>query len=311
MKTLTSKSLRLILAALGLSLGLVANNAKAQAPSLYWDINDLTPGAGGATPSGTWEGNNWSIDPAGAWGTGGWVVGDRPVFAAGSDATGSYTILVNANHYIYDMVMRTGTGTVHLVGPGVLGIQDRGCEFFASGTLEINCALAGGGQYVGQTGTVQLYGTNIYSGGSLLNGAVTGFNNNNSFGTGPITPMFVGPTPPGYSTLASSTAAIIELPNNFVINTAMAGITFSNGPAPAVCNGNWDLQQTLYLRENSLSTAAVSFAQTWVEECRELNPHSRATTRKFQKRFLRRDGGPERLQALICSNSPVSWRSPK
>lgn len=55
----------------------------------------------------------------------------------------------------------------------------------------------------------------------------------------------------------------------------------------------------------------VSFAQAWLDECRKLNPRSRATTRRFQKRFLRRDGGPERLHALIFSQAPVSWRSPK
>jgi hypothetical protein len=55
----------------------------------------------------------------------------------------------------------------------------------------------------------------------------------------------------------------------------------------------------------------VSFAQVWLEECRKLNPCSRATTRKFQKRFLHRGGGPERLQALIFSQSPTSWRLPK
>ena len=55
----------------------------------------------------------------------------------------------------------------------------------------------------------------------------------------------------------------------------------------------------------------VSFAQAWLDECRKLNPRSRATTRKFQQRFRRRDGGPERLQALIFSKSPVSWRLPK
>jgi len=54
----------------------------------------------------------------------------------------------------------------------------------------------------------------------------------------------------------------------------------------------------------------VSFAQVWVDECRKLNPRSRATTRKFQKRFLRRDGGPERLRALIYSKSPTSWNLP-
>jgi predicted transposase YbfD/YdcC len=57
--------------------------------------------------------------------------------------------------------------------------------------------------------------------------------------------------------------------------------------------------------------AVVSFAQVWLEECRKLNPRSRATTRKFQKRFLHRDGGLERLQALIFSKSPASWRLPK
>ena len=55
----------------------------------------------------------------------------------------------------------------------------------------------------------------------------------------------------------------------------------------------------------------VSFAQAWLEQCRKLNPRSRATTRKFQKRFLRRDGGPQRLQALIFSKSPTAWRLPK
>lgn len=54
----------------------------------------------------------------------------------------------------------------------------------------------------------------------------------------------------------------------------------------------------------------VSFAQVWIDACRKLNPRSRVTTRKFQKRFLRRDGGPERLRALIFSKSPASWRLP-
>lgn len=54
----------------------------------------------------------------------------------------------------------------------------------------------------------------------------------------------------------------------------------------------------------------VSFAQAWLEECRKINPRTRATTRKFQKRFLHRNGGPARLQALIFAKSPHSWRLP-
>jgi hypothetical protein len=54
----------------------------------------------------------------------------------------------------------------------------------------------------------------------------------------------------------------------------------------------------------------VSLAQAWIDECRKLKPRTRVTTRKFQKRFLHRNGGPERLQALIFAKSPVSWRLP-
>jgi hypothetical protein len=55
----------------------------------------------------------------------------------------------------------------------------------------------------------------------------------------------------------------------------------------------------------------VSFAQVWLGLGRKINPRSRATTSKFQKRFLHRDGGPERLKALVFSKSPVSWRLQK
>ena len=54
----------------------------------------------------------------------------------------------------------------------------------------------------------------------------------------------------------------------------------------------------------------VSFAQVWVDACRQQNPKSRATTKRFQKRFARRDGGPDRLRALLFSKSPASWRLP-
>jgi hypothetical protein len=54
----------------------------------------------------------------------------------------------------------------------------------------------------------------------------------------------------------------------------------------------------------------VSFAQAWLEECRKIYPRSGATTRKFQKQFLHRDGGPARLRALIFAKSPLSWRLP-
>jgi predicted transposase YbfD/YdcC len=55
----------------------------------------------------------------------------------------------------------------------------------------------------------------------------------------------------------------------------------------------------------------VSFAQAWLAAGRKRNPRSRATTGQFQTRFHHRDGGPERLQALIFSKHPISWGLPK
>lgn len=55
----------------------------------------------------------------------------------------------------------------------------------------------------------------------------------------------------------------------------------------------------------------VSLALEWVAQQRALNPKSKASVRRFQKSFHRRDGGPERLRSLIFSKSPVAWRFAK
>ena len=52
----------------------------------------------------------------------------------------------------------------------------------------------------------------------------------------------------------------------------------------------------------------VSFAQVWLEELRKIKPRTRASTRNFQKQFHHRNGGPERLHALLFAKSPASWR---
>ena len=38
---------------------------------------------------------------------------------------------------------------------------------------------------------------------------------------------------------------------------------------------------------------------------------TRWTVRRYQQRFAHRDGGPQRLNALIFAKSPLSWRLPK
>jgi hypothetical protein len=53
----------------------------------------------------------------------------------------------------------------------------------------------------------------------------------------------------------------------------------------------------------------VSVAQAAIVQVQ--NPKTRWTVRRYQQRFAHRDGGPQRLQALIFAISPLSWRLPK
>ena len=52
----------------------------------------------------------------------------------------------------------------------------------------------------------------------------------------------------------------------------------------------------------------VSLALEWLETARTVKP--RASVRSFQKWFHHRDGGPERLKALIFAKSPSAWKLP-
>lgn len=54
---------------------------------------------------------------------------------------------------------------------------------------------------------------------------------------------------------------------------------------------------------------AVSVAQTAIAEVQ--TQKTRWSVRRYQQRFAHRDGGPERLHALVFAKSPASWRLPK
>jgi hypothetical protein len=54
---------------------------------------------------------------------------------------------------------------------------------------------------------------------------------------------------------------------------------------------------------------AVSIAQTANSAVQ--TKKTRWTMRRYQQRFEHRDGGPERLRALIFAKTPTSWRLPK
>jgi predicted transposase YbfD/YdcC len=52
----------------------------------------------------------------------------------------------------------------------------------------------------------------------------------------------------------------------------------------------------------------VSLAIEWLQSARLVKP--RASARSFQKQFHHRDGGVQRLEALIFAKSPTAWRLP-
>ena len=53
----------------------------------------------------------------------------------------------------------------------------------------------------------------------------------------------------------------------------------------------------------------VSVAQTAIAQVQ--TQKTRWSVRRYQQRFAHRDGGPERLHALVFAKAPSSWRLPK
>ena len=255
-------------AALALVCCLLAHPAGAQT-YYYWDNNGL------ATPTGgTWDTATpaWSTSSAGV-DSGSLVAfpaGGLPVFCAGATTAGPIEVDVNTPNLSVNGVYNNGIGgtpcALTLGGSGSLSLPAGLNTFYVSSAASnttVNIPINGtGGLQTGGSGNLYLYSPtgSGYSGGTMLaSAALTYFNNNNAFGTGTITPALTGS--PGYAALLSSGGSTITLPNNFVISTANAGINFaSSASTPVVCTGTWDLQQTLYLRNNGNSTAPLTLS---------------------------------------------------
>ena len=92
-------------------MAVVLRTGAARAGTVYWDLNDSTAGAGGATPTGTWDAANtyWNAAADGAGTTNAWASGDTGVFAAGTDATGTYTVTVSGTRTVGGLTFEEGT----------------------------------------------------------------------------------------------------------------------------------------------------------------------------------------------------------
>jgi autotransporter-associated beta strand protein len=129
--------------------------AHATAATLYWDANDVTPGAG-TTPNGTWGGTTpssfWTSDSTGSIATGAYVSGSDVVFSAGTDATGSYTVTLGASQTAGSLSFEEGN--IVLTGGPNLTLNGSGNVTVANGlTVSMNQVIPGA-----STGFIKLGG---------------------------------------------------------------------------------------------------------------------------------------------------------
>ena len=204
-----------------LFLTLLARNV--QAGVSYWDNN------GTATPtSGTWDTTtaNWTTSTTLTASTVAFTSGNFAIFTAGSGGIVNLTVTVPGAvscDGLGDATTSTGTASGAAVtnltfsGAGSISLPSGAWPFECGNSapapaIIINVPITGtGGIIQHNNGTLALYGNNTYSGGTeLTGGQVIYYNNNNSFGTGPIT------NNAGAGALVGTASTALTIPNNFV-----------------------------------------------------------------------------------------------
>jgi autotransporter-associated beta strand protein len=174
--------LRIIPAALGLILALLANHAEAAFTS--WDPQGSNPqNPYTSSLSGTWENANWdTADQLGTSPTAAWVENTTALFAINSGTgTPAFTVTMAANHTvagIYDGGQTPGPCPVTINGSGSMTLPSGSQTFnvVSPGTLTISNVVTGSGALVQSgSGTLTLSGVNTYSGGTTIGsgGALT------------------------------------------------------------------------------------------------------------------------------------------
>jgi autotransporter-associated beta strand protein len=160
-------------------------------PTVYWDIDDATPGAGGTAPAGTWDSltANWSPVQAGNAAASTWVAGQTARFAA-TGATDTYTVSVSGTQDVAGLGF--DQGTVTLSGGG-LRMVDNMPVFVASGVSAIlgstlSQDVPGRELHKSGAGTLTLSGSgNSYTGGAFVGAGMLNADSTDALGTGPVT----------------------------------------------------------------------------------------------------------------------------
>lgn len=140
-------------------------------PTLYWDVNGSTAGAGGASPNGTWDSSttNWNNAAAGDGDALAWASGGAATFSAGSDATGTYTIAVSGTQSASQITFEDGSPT--LTGGQVNLTGSLHTILTSSGVTATIGSVVGGsvGFIKDGSGTLVLTASEVYSGDTAIN----------------------------------------------------------------------------------------------------------------------------------------------
>jgi autotransporter-associated beta strand protein len=253
-----------------LSVCLSATALQLGASVVYWDNNGTsTPG------SGNWDTStkNWATSSVLTTSTVVFPSGYAAVFQAGGNSVAASTVTVTTNITIAGIFDNGVAGSVITnltinasagASISLVSGQDSFTSSLGSCTITVNAPLTGAGQvYQGGGGSLALYGNNSYSGGTgLTGGQVIYYNQNTSFGTGPIN---VGGS--GNALVNGSTNALV-ITNNFTFPTAgyllnLAGGNPVNGSPGTTFTGSFSLPTgTTTLETSSTATQVIEIAGT-------------------------------------------------
>ncbi|MEO6437186.1 MAG: autotransporter-associated beta strand repeat-containing protein, partial [Tepidisphaeraceae bacterium] len=207
--------------------------ATARGATVYWDIDGVTPEAGGATPAGTWDAINtfWNVQADGAGAVGAWAAGDTAVFSAGTTATGAFQVDVSGTQSVGGLSFEEGTVT--LAG-GTLDLVPTATADVATGVTGIVNSIISGVDGLTKTGdgTLTLGGVNTFTGTVNVNGGVLSIGANaalgnaaNSISLNNSTLQITGPI--GVS--ATPNTRNIALTTNGTIRSTAGNATFHTG----------------------------------------------------------------------------------